>query len=185
MTADSPAASTPGGGTSVAHLLHLKPRLGRRRVSVVAVSVVALAVGIAGCGGSSKSSSGMTPASYRATVNNMCATANAEVTALPASTNESVAGLNKILVIAKTELARIKAIAPPSSMSAGVSKWVGADEQEAADVDQILGALKAGNTSQARSLDAKATQLDSQTNAQAKSLGLPGCAANPQPSASG
>jgi hypothetical protein len=179
MIADSPAVSNDRGEATAGRLLDRKARRGACRANALAVSALAFAVAIAGCGGSS---SGVTPASYRARVNNICARANAKITALPASTNNSVAGLNEQIAIAKSALTQIKAIAPPSSMSAGVRKWVGVSAQQAADADQVISALKAGKTSQAGSLAAKGAALNSPVNAEAKSLGLPSCAANPRPS---
>jgi len=152
--------------------------MARRR----AVALTILALGLAGCA-SSGSRAGTSPATYRASVNKICAAYNAKLDALPASTANSVAGLDKLLAAAKSTLAQVKAVAPPSSMSAAVDRWLGVVAQSSANATKLVSAYKAGDKSQVESLVAKGSTLNAQANADAKSLDLASCAVNAQPSA--
>jgi hypothetical protein len=151
----------------------------RRHAAVLAV----LAVGLAGCGSSSSSSSsGPAPAAYRASANKICATLNANITALPKSTASTIAGLDKLLAAGEATLAQLKAITPPSSISARVGSWLGLVTQSGTSASKLVAAAKSGNKSQIQQLSATTATLDSQTNAAARSLGLPDCAVSAQPS---
>jgi hypothetical protein len=143
-----------------------------------------LMIGLAGCGGSSSSSSssGPSPAAYRATVNKLCAAYNQGIRALPKSTTGSVAGLTTLANSAKNALAQVKSVTPPSSMAAGVNKWIATLERSDANVSKLLDAFKSGDTSQLRSAAAEGTKLNQRGNAQARSLGLASCAENATPS---
>lgn len=147
---------------------------------VALLSTVALAT-LAGCG---SSKSGTSAASYTTQVNALCATNNAQIKALPKSDENSLAGIEKLDSIATTTLAKIKAIAPPSSISSGANKWLGVVVQEEADAGEIINDLKTGKTSAVQSLGSKASALDAQTNGDAKSIGLSSCAVSAQPSGS-
>jgi hypothetical protein len=153
----------------------------RRRVAIAG----ALLVGLAGCGssGSSSSSSSVTSAaSYRASVNKLCAAYNQSVKALPKSTTGSIQGLTTLANSAQNALDQVKSVTPPSSMSSAVNKWTGTLEQSSANVSKLLAALKSGDTTQLRSLAAAGTKLSAKGNAQARALGLPSCAENATPS---
>jgi hypothetical protein len=151
----------------------------RRRVAILAV----LAVGLAGCGSSSSSSSsGISPAAYRASANKICATMNANITALPKSTASTIAGLDKLLAAGEAALAQLKAITPPSSISARVGSWLGLVTQSGSTATKLVAAAKSADKSQIQQLSAASATLNSQSNAAALSLGLPACAASAQPS---
>lgn len=143
----------------------------KRRPAVLVV----VAVGIAGCG-----SSQATPASYRTTVNKLCAANNAKLRSLPATAN-NLAGGQLELKIASDTLAAIKRVPPPSSLSSGVHAWLGDIEQERTLLTQALSELKAGQTSQLSALVPRAQALQTQGNAAASRLGLPSCAQNASP----
>jgi hypothetical protein len=150
-----------------------------------AAVAAALMAGVAGCGGASSSatsSAGISPAAYRASVNQICAAYNAGVRALPKSTTGSIKGLTTLANSAKNTLAQVKAVQPPASMSAGVEKWVANLEQSEANVAKLLAAFSSGDTAQLRALAAQGTRLNAQGNAQARALGLPSCAENATPS---
>jgi hypothetical protein len=104
------------------------------------------------------------------------------MTALPKSDAFTLAGIEKLDSIATTTLAKIKAIAPPSSISSGVKRWLVVVEQEEGDVSEIISDLKTGKTNAALALGRKGSALDAQTNSDAMSLGLPSCTVNAQPS---
>jgi hypothetical protein len=151
----------------------------RRRIAIAG----ALLVGLAGCGSSStSSSSGTSAASYRASVNKICAAYNQSVRALPKSTTGSIHGLTTLANSAQNALAQVKSVTPPSSMSSAVDKWTGTREQSSANVSKLLDSFKSGDTTQLRSLAAEGTKLNVKANAQAQALGLPSCAENATPS---
>lgn len=144
-------------------------------------AVIILAACLAGCGGSS---SGPSPASYRAGVNKICATYNAKITALPASAVNTISGLDELEGDASSGLRQIKALTPPSSMSTGINRWVVSLTRSETDASNAIAALRAGNDAQAKSFALAGSALNTRDNADARSLGLPSCAANPQPTGS-
>jgi hypothetical protein len=144
-------------------------------------AAVTVALCVAGCGGSD---SGSSLTSYRASVNKICATYNAKITALPAKTASTISGLAKVEGEASAGLHQIKALTPPGSMSARVNRWVDSLKQSYTDASQAIAALRAGDVARARSFALAGAALNSRDNAEARSLGLPSCAANPQPSGS-
>ena len=158
------------------------------RGTAVAAAVVlapALVLALSACGGSSSTSTtspGVTPASYRTSVNKICAAYNDSIRALPKSTTSSIAGLTTLANSAKNALAQVKAVTPPSELTAAVNKWAAQLEQSEANVSKLLDAFKSGDTAQLRSLAAQGTKLNAQSNADARSLGLPSCAQNATPS---
>ena len=108
------------------------------RVGVTAITIAA--IGTSGCGSSSSSSgSGTSAASYRTQVNKICASANAQVKALPASTSNSIAGLQMLLSLQASTLAQIKAVSAPSSLRSQVSEWLGVVDQEEGLATKLVG----------------------------------------------
>jgi hypothetical protein len=149
----------------------------------IAVTGLLLAALIAGCGSSSSnSSSGVSPASYKASVNKICAAYNQSIRALPKSTTASLKGLTTLANSAKNTLAQVQAVTPPASISKAVDKWTATLEQSSANVSKLLDAFKSGDTTQLRSLAAEGTKLNAQGNAQATALGLSSCAQSATPS---
>jgi hypothetical protein len=146
------------------------------------IAGLALTAALAGCGSSSSSSS---PSAYRADVNKLCAAGNAKVTAMPASTANTPAGLRKLYGVVDSTLAQVKAVKPPSSLRSQVQAWIATLDQAAANANQIVSDVQSGQTTQLRGLVAKAQSLDSQTNSEASALGLSECAKSPQPSGKG
>lgn len=142
-----------------------------------AAALAIIAVCLGGCG-----SAGISPASYRASVNKICAAYNAKITATPASATNTISGLKEVIGEASDGLKQIKALTPPSSMRTPVGRWVGSLTQSYTDSSKAVGAIQAGNDAEAKSLATKGLTLNSTDNAEARSLGLPSCAANPQPS---
>lgn len=145
----------------------------------------ALMAGIAGCGGSSSSrstSSGTTPAAYRASVNRICAAYNASVTALPKNTTGSIKGLTTLATSARNTLDSVRAVPPPASMAPSVERWIANLEQSEANVSKLLAAFRSGDTVALRTIAAQGTALNAQGNAQARALGLTSCAENATPS---
>ena len=153
--------------------------MNRGGVATIAIAVI----GIAGCGSSSSSTnSGVSPAAYRSEINKICADNNAKITALPASTSDSVSGLEKELAIVESTLSQVKGITAPSSLSAAANSWLSTIEQESSIATTLINDLKAGKTAELQSQLGKATSLETKGNDAAKSLGLASCAVNAQPS---
>jgi hypothetical protein len=155
--------------------------MSRGRIALAAMVTVTLA----GCGGSSTSpttSAALSPASYRASVNKICAAYNDGVRALPKSTTSSVAGLTTLANSAKNALGQIQAVVPPGSLKTAVGKWTDSLKASEANVAKLLSAFKSGNTTQLRTIAEEGTKLNAQANAQAHSLGLTSCAQNATPS---
>ncbi len=154
----------------------------RRAALLSAIALVA----VSGCGSSKSpsSTSGTSPSSYRAQVNALCASDNAQITAMPKSEGTTLAGLDKLDAIAVGTINKVKAIPIPSSISSGVSSWLGVIEQEKTNAGQIIADLKAGKTSAAQALATRAGALGAHGNSDAKALGLSSCAVNAQPSGS-
>lgn len=155
------------------------------RLSQLAIAA-ALGAGVAGCGGSSSSSttpsSGPSPAAYRASVNTICQTYNSSVIALPKSTTSSVKGLTRLADSARNALASVRAVQPPASMSSNVEQWIANLERSEANVSKLLQAFKSGDTAALRTIAAQGAALNAQGNALARSLGLAACAENATPS---
>lgn len=78
-------------------------------------------------------------------------------------------------------LAQVKTIKPPSSMAVSVKRWIGSLSQTDTDLRNALAALQAGNAAKAQLLATEGANLNTRDNADARSLGLSSCAANPQP----
>lgn len=144
-------------------------------------ALVIPALCLAGCGGSG---SGPSPASYRASVNKICATYNAKITALPTGAQNTLSGLDEAEGDATTGLRQIKTMKPPSSMSSSIDRWVGSLTESETDARNALAALRTGNDAQAKSFATEGSALNTRDNAEATSLGLPSCAQDPQPSGS-
>jgi hypothetical protein len=144
------------------------------------LSTSAVAV-LAGCGGSSKSS-GITPPFYRARVNKLCATGNAQIASMSRREAATAAGLGKIYAIGTQTFGEVKAVSVPRSMSAGVRSWLSVIQQEGTLAGQIIDDLTAGKIGALPSLVRKASALNAQGSSQAKALGLSSCAVNALPS---
>lgn len=148
-----------------------------RRGSAAAAIV---AIGVAGCG----SSSGPTPASYRAKVDKLCTEINDQISALPASSLDTVAGIERFYAITATGTVEVGAVTAPSSIRASANTWLDSIRTEQSLADQVVGDLKSGKRAQAQALATKGSGMDTHGNAEAKALGLPACAENPQPNGS-
>ncbi len=153
--------------------------MNRRGVVAIAIAVI----GIAGCGSSSSStSSGLSPAGYRSEINKICADNNAKITALPASSSNSISGLEKEFAIAQSTLSQVRGITAPSSLSVAANSWLSTIEQESSIATTLINDLKAGKIAEAQSQLGKANSLLTKGNDAAKSLGLASCAVNAHPS---
>jgi hypothetical protein len=146
------------------------------------------AMALAGCGGSSGTSSSAnanapSSAQFVSQVNKICSDVNAKVGALP--TIQTQADLlttgPKELSMSAAALAELKALTPPASKQAAVTQYISGIDQESAISTQVLAAVKAGNSAQTKALSDKGSALNSTDDARAKALGFAQCARNAQP----
>src|ERR1700758_5628423 len=87
------------------------------------------AVGLAACGGSSSNSSGVS--AFKSKVNSLCAGNNAKITALPASSAATIAGLRQLGAIAVSTLNQAEALKPPQSIAAKFNAYLSNIKKEA------------------------------------------------------
>ncbi len=139
---------------------------------------------LAGCGGSSSSSSS---SNFTSEANAICAQFGAQINALPAPSNTgaaAAASLDSQIPIEQAELAKLKALTPPSAQAADWRTAISNLEQTIALSPQLSAAAKAGDAAQVQALVAKAKPLTDQATSIANKLGLTKCAANYQPGGS-
>jgi hypothetical protein len=144
------------------------------------------AMALAGCGGSSgTSSSANAPSSaqFVSQVNKICSDVNAKVGALPAIQTQAdlLTTGPKELSMSAAALAELKALTPPASKQAAVTQYISGIDQESAISTHVLAAVKAGNSAQTKALSDKGSALNSTDAARAKALGFAQCARNVQP----
>jgi hypothetical protein len=151
----------------------------------MALATVTAAVGLAGCGRSSSStSSSITASAWKARIDKLCATNNAQVKAVPAAEANTIARIEKLDAIATGTVNEIKAIPIPSSIQSSAQEWVNMLDQLGTKLNTMIVDLKAGKSTQGSALAAQANSLDARASARAKALGLPSCAAEAQPGGS-
>jgi hypothetical protein len=144
------------------------------------------AMALAGCGGSSGTSSSanaQSGAQFVSQVNRICSDVNAKVGALPAIQTQAdllTTGARE-LSMSSAALAKLKALTPPASKQAAVTQYISGIGQESAISAQTLAAVKAGDSAQTKALSDKGSALNSTDDATAKALGFAQCARNVQP----
>jgi len=135
---------------------------------------VAVAVALAGCGGSST----LTHSQLVSQANAVCRTKNAQVSALGRPT--TLAGLQHALAlgipIAEQAETRLRALKPPSSDAAAFRQTLALDAQALAVDRQAEQAAGAGNAARFRQLLQQATSISDQARSRASALGLTDCA---------
>jgi hypothetical protein len=144
------------------------------------------AMALAGCGGSSGTSSSanaQSSAQFVSQVNRICSDVNAKVGALPAIQTQAdlLRTGPKELSMSSAALAELKALTPPASKQAAVTQYISGIDQESAISTQVLAAVKAGDSAQTKALSDKGSALNSTDDARAKALGFAQCARNVQP----
>ncbi len=154
-----------------------------RTLPVVVAASAALV--LAGCGGSSSSSS--SSSNFTSEANAICAQFGAQINALPAPSNtgaSAAASLDAQIPIEQAEIAKLKALTPPSSQASDWQTALSNLEQTIALSPQLSAAAKAGDAAQVQALVAKAKPLTDEATSVANKLGLTKCAANYQPGGS-
>lgn len=133
-----------------------------------------LAVGAAGCGGSST----LTHAQLVSQANAVCRTKNTQVAAL--GNPSTLAGLQHALAlgipIAEQAETKLRALKPPASDAATFRDTLALDAQALAVDRQAEAAAGAGNVTSFRRFLQQATSISNQARAKASQLGLTDCA---------
>ena len=150
--------------------------------NIVAAAVGAIA--LAGCGGSSgTSSSAPRHAQFVAQINRICSDVNAKVVALPAihSTADLLSTGAKELTVSSAALTQLATLTRPAGNNAAIAKYVSDVRREDTLSAQLLTAVKSGDAKQIKSVDVRGTSLNAAANAEANGLGLAQCARDVQP----
>lgn len=151
-------------------------RMGGRGITCLRAAIAGLCLLMSFAASARADTAGSSAASYRAQVNKLCASANSQIEALPASDASSIAGSQKQLSIDATTLSHIKAVPIPSSLRSAVTKWLADVEHVFALSKKVVSDLQAGDVSAAESLVAQGKATDAASHAAATSLRLPDCA---------
>jgi hypothetical protein len=142
-----------------------------RRIAALGLA----AIGLTACGGSSSNASGTS--AFRSRVDALCATNNAKVRALPAGTENTLSGLRQLDAIATSTLTQIEALKPPSSLAAKFGAYLSGVKQEAAVATKVIDDLAANNLNGIKALAPQIQSLNTASNAAARAMGVPTCAA--------
>jgi hypothetical protein len=130
---------------------------------------------LAGCGGSSSSSSG---AHFVTQANHICAGVNTKEAAMPAITNtaELLKESPEQLALVRDAITQLKALTPPAGKKAAAQQWIDGLQAETTTVTKTLSAIKTNNAAQGKVDAAELSKLNTAGNAEATSLGLTQCA---------
>lgn len=139
-----------------------------------------LAAAILTACGSSNSSSQLSPAQYRQRASSICSTGNARLAKvqMPTSDAQIVPYLEQALAIEKPLFAKLKALAPPSSLAPGASRALADVERAIVAVEGVVSAVRRGGSASAvlASREGEITRLNNETHAAWTSIGVPACA---------
>jgi hypothetical protein len=146
--------------------------------------VIVSAIALAGCGGSSSSSSSPARgADFVAQANNLCSNVNSQVAQLP-----PISGLTalkttvpKELTTIKHGIASFKNLTPPSDKATVVNQYIGQLQTEAVLFQKLVDAVKTGDFAQVKQIDSQGKALQSKTRAITRQLGLTECVKDAQP----
>jgi hypothetical protein len=145
------------------------------------LSVMLAAATLAGCGGSnSTSTSTNSGANFVARANQICATVNSKIAAMPAITTpaEVIKSLPQEVAVITGAVAQLKALTPPADHKTTAEQLISGLGQEGTLLQQIIAALKAGDAAKLKTLANQETALNKTDGARAKSLGLTECTKN-------
>jgi hypothetical protein len=145
------------------------------------LSAMLAAGALAGCGGSSSTStSADSGANFVAQANQICAAVNRKIAALPAINTpaEVIKSLPQEVAVITAAVGQLKALTPPADHKAIADQLTSGLGQEGALLQQIVAALKAGDAAKLKSLATRETSLNTTDGARAKSLGLTECTKN-------
>jgi hypothetical protein len=125
-----------------------------------------------------------TTASWAKAANNVCAEENAQIRMLPRiSSRNLISDLRATVRIASRADAELSAIPRPPTVNRSLKEMLSIiREQSALVTNQLLPALKRGDSAAYRRVGKTINGLNARYNALARSLGANVCAENPQPS---
>lgn len=144
-----------------------------------AAAVVALtALAVAGCGGSGRSSQRLSQDEFVQKADAICAQVATQVKALPTPTSIDAipAFVDKTLAITDDATAKIRNLEPPAAMEQGVQNWLDKTKAERDELTKLRSAAAHGDVTTVREISAKGTQIDTEGNTLARTLGLTTCA---------
>ena len=140
-------------------------------------------LGLAACGSSSKTSSTASTATsgasgFVSTANSICTTYGAKAAAVPRPSKVSglTGYLNQVLPVAQQELAKLKALSPPSNQQAAYQRFLSLSQRQLVLTQQALVALNSGDNKKAALLIRREQVLSARGNAAARTAGLVACA---------
>jgi hypothetical protein len=143
--------------------------------------VVLATATLAGCGGSnSTSTSSDGGANFVARANQICATVNSKIAAMPAINTPAqvIKSLPQEVAVITGAVAQLKALTPPADNKTTAEQLISGLGQEGALLQQIIAALKAGDATKLKTLANQETSLNKTDGARAKTLGLTECTKN-------
>jgi hypothetical protein len=139
---------------------------------------------LAGCGGSTSSTtSADTGAAFIAKANQVCATVNQKIAAMPAlnTAAEIIKSEPQEVALITSAVAQLKALSPPADKKATADALISGLGQEGSLLGQLIAALKAGDAAKVKTLANQETTLNQADGARAKTLGLTECTKNVEP----
>jgi hypothetical protein len=145
------------------------------------LSVMLVAATLAGCGGSnSTSTSTDSGANFVARANQICATVNSKIAAMPAINTpaEVIKSLPQEVAVITGAVAQLKALTPPADHKTTAEQLISGLGQEGTLLQQIIAALKAADAAKLKTLANQETSLNKTDGARAKTLGLTECTKN-------
>jgi hypothetical protein len=145
------------------------------------LSVMLAAATVAACGGSnSTSTSTDSGAHFVARANQICATVNSKIAAMPAINTpaEVIKLLPQEVAVITGAVAQLKALTPPADHKTTAEHLISGLGQEGTLLQQIIAALKAGDAAKLKTLANQETSLNKTDSARAKTLGLTECTKN-------
>jgi uncharacterized phage infection (PIP) family protein YhgE len=145
----------------------------------LAAIIAASALAVAGCGSSSKSSSGRGYADTGKAISDVCAKGDAQTKPLSAQltgkAKHDVPILTTLVKDTKDSINQIKAIKPNSKLQAAFDKYTAALDAAAAESDKLLAAAKTGSDAAYIAEARKVQATTNSTHSDARALGATAC----------
>jgi len=148
----------------------------RRSALVASAACVALATGLAGCGGG-----GTTKAAFDKRADKICTTYNAKLNSMTSqlsgssSATQAVRILDKAVGEAEQGTNKLKSLPRPSAQSGKIGQAVSAEQHLVGDLKSLVTDLKTNNESKARSLVAGITSAKSTVYKDFDAVGAKAC----------
>jgi len=146
---------------------------------LAALAVVGAAAAIAGCGGGGDSDGALSAEEFRTQADAICAEANTRLDTLdePTQADQVLGFLQSGLTVQKEQLAKLKALQPPSDLAGTFDEATGLLDQQTAAIQGAADRIAGGESAEAviADVDAQIDSLNDQADAKAKELGLEVC----------